>query len=169
MNPGILHRHPTNKNGRQMPGSIHLPGWVGLLQERLRTGLRVESLTPWQSSVSAGIHCCTNPYHAKRNGVNSIWAQKPSARDFHGPTGRRTKTDPRVYANTAPQHRLVYAIRDALSQAGDPTSRAPAAQAPAAHKVSAAPSTLAPVRRAGVPFRDCTPSQKSPVRPVFRR
>jgi hypothetical protein len=56
-----------------MPGSIHLPGWVGLLQERRRTGLRVESLTPWQSSVSAGIHCCKNPYHAERNGVNSIW------------------------------------------------------------------------------------------------
>jgi hypothetical protein len=37
-----------------MPGSIHLPGWVGLLLERRRTGLRVESLTPQQSSVSAG-------------------------------------------------------------------------------------------------------------------
>src|ERR1700693_3715578 len=56
-----------------MPGSIHLPGWVGLLLERRRTGLRVESLTPRQSSVSAGIHCCKNPYHAERNGVNPIW------------------------------------------------------------------------------------------------
>src|SRR5277367_1021835 len=63
-----------------MPGSIHLPGWVGLLLERRRTGLRVESLTPWQSSVSAGIHCCTNPYHAERNGVNSIWHPAPTSR-----------------------------------------------------------------------------------------
>jgi hypothetical protein len=60
-----------------MPGSIHLPGWVGLLLERRKTGLRVESLTPWQSSVSAGIHCCKNPYHAQRNAVNSIW--RPAA------------------------------------------------------------------------------------------
>jgi hypothetical protein len=73
----VLPNDPQNKNGRQMPGSIHLPGWVGLLRERRRTDLRVESLTPWQSSVSAGIHCCTNPYHAERNGVNSIW--RPAA------------------------------------------------------------------------------------------
>jgi hypothetical protein len=72
MNPITLSSLPRNKNGRQMPGSIHLPGWVGLLLERLRTGLRVESLTPWQSSVSAGIHCCRNPYHVERNCVNSI-------------------------------------------------------------------------------------------------
>jgi hypothetical protein len=65
-----------------MPGSIHLPGWVGLLLERLRTGLRVESLTPWQSSVSAGIHCYTNPYHANRNGVNSIWRLEAAHRRF---------------------------------------------------------------------------------------
>jgi hypothetical protein len=71
MNPNPLLKGPKNKNGRQMPGGIHLPGWVGLLRERRRTGLRVESLTPWQSDVSAGIHCCTIPYHARRNGVNS--------------------------------------------------------------------------------------------------
>jgi len=169
MNPGILHSHPTNKNGRQMPGSIHLPGWVGLLLERLRTGLRVESLTPWQSSVSAGIHCCTNPYHAKRNGVNSICRPETVRPQFSYSDRPPNKIDPRVCPNAAPQHRLIYAIRDALSQAGDRASRAPAAQAPAAHRVSAAPSTLAPVRRAVVPFRDCTPSQKLPARPLFRR
>jgi hypothetical protein len=169
MNPGILHRHTTNKNGRQMPGSIHLPGWVGLLLERLRTGLRVESLTPWQSSVSAGIHCCTNPYHAKRNGVNSIWRPETVRPRFSWSGRPPNKNRPRVYSKTAPQHRFIYSIRGALSQAGDPMSRAPAAQAPAAHRVSATPSTLAPVRRAAVPFRDCTRWQKSPVRPFFRR
>jgi len=76
-----------------MPGGIHLPGWVGLLLERRRSGLRVESLTPWQSSVSAGIHCCKNPYHAERNGVNSIWRsrRRPTGSDFGDPS-------------TSPQH-----------------------------------------------------------------
>ena len=74
-----------------MPGSIHLPGWVGLLLERLRTGLRVESLTPWQSSVSAGIHCCTNPYHANRNGVNSIWRLETTRPRFSWSNRPRSK------------------------------------------------------------------------------
>jgi hypothetical protein len=108
MNPRILHRRPANKNGRQMPGSIHLPGWVGLLLERLRTGLRVESLTPWQSSVSAGIHCYTNPYHANRNGVNSIWRLEASDRRFSWPGGPPHKNRPprlAKYSASAPTHR----------------------------------------------------------------
>jgi hypothetical protein len=103
---------PENKNGRQMPGSIHLPGWVGLLQERRRIGLRVESLTPWQSSVSAGIHCCTTPYHAKRNGVNCNCRFAAARPEFSTFIASRTEVPPtpRVPAKTTRRRRTALTV-----------------------------------------------------------
>jgi hypothetical protein len=144
-----------------MPGSIHLPGWVGLLLERRRTGLRVESLTPWQSSVSAGIHCCTNPYHAKRNGVNSIWHPAPRSRKSREPLPNPQNFRRRHVSQQTQRPPAGPPNQNELSLAADPKFRARAAQAPAAHKASAGSSSLSPAHCAAVPFRDCTPSQIS--------
>jgi len=149
-----------------MPGSIHLPGWVGLLLERRRTGLRVESLTPRQSSVSAGIHCCKNPYHAKRNGVNCIWRPTTDRPQYSRPIEQSTafRLRPCVRANTAPRSRTTYANRYGLSPAGDPKFRERAELAHAGRMVSAESSSRAPARSTAAPFPDCTPWQKLPRR-----